>query len=359
MRTWISRGIDLIRGAFFAVVLGCTALCAAQAEARSLGAARQSDFQGVEVWLSGVARWSQSYQSIQNRQSDVIEDVLNGFERAIHYQTTGDVQGGRAWAAEWRTGVDSDLAGLRTYLAGLDPLPPEPPSGMAPDVLEAVDGMRTRFRSVAPSFHQMNEDFIRDVSAMADMIEGVAVGDARAVAESEGVLLTTGIAMSRSAVTVMTTALDLVPDPDHPHAHMLRGAIASEQAMIAAFAFLKADFQGGRPSAEAAAAEIRAFADQMDGHAEAMERSSQVMEARMRRAAGSAVSESLYQSIATYRESAALDRQFAEEVRRMASLIERREDRISPQFQETFARIEQFTIRRFELDTLRRALVAG
>lgn len=348
-----------MRGVMLAVALGCAALTSAPAPVEAAVVSQSSQERAFQDWMSELMLWSQGFQTTGQRQIDLINTVFNGADTAIAYFESGDHAGGRAWAQTWRAERQAEIDALNALVANLDATPPQAPAVLGADAVE-INAMLDRFSALPAVFGEANRTFVADVTDMMDVIEGIAGGDEAALARAPGLITTSLIAIGRNSVVSMETSLAMIPDPEHPQAHLIRSSIAGERAVIVYFQHLKTSVTGGRPDSAGAARQIRAHADESQAHAASIRAAAATVRQRMGAAlAPGEVSTRINRALDTYEESAVIEERLAVCLRAIAALIERGELTDSLALDEELARLEQIVINRSEVDTLRRALMAG
>jgi hypothetical protein len=348
-----------MRALVFAVALGCATVSGQQAAARQqVSAAEQAELQALQTWLAQVAAWTAGYQNLQHPQGDLMDRVLSDMDTAVRYAETGDRAGGRAWAVQWRAAREAEIAAIDARLATLDPTPPALPP-LPLETRATIEPMTGMFARLPPVYASLHRDYARDVRGMMDVIAGVAEGDAAALRAAPGVVITRVIAMSRSSVLMMETSISLMPDADSPQAHMMRTGIAGETAVQAYFQLLKTQVQGqpGNPAATSRAMEDQAAL--IRTHAAAMETAARRQRATLSGMPPGEFRSSLFSALDTYVENATVDRRLADVLEAAAGVVAQGERAPEDAMDVHLTQIEQLSLRRFELDALRRAYISG
>lgn len=309
--------------AAFTLALGSWQPALAQAPT-PVQADQQSVMSELQAWLGEVMAWSRPYNESLGRNAQILGVLDQGIVEAFEHYEAGDKKAGRTWAEAWTRSVRAEFAGFRAEVGALQRTPPAPPPSLSGDPRMAE---MTRRLAEMPgrmtAYLDRSEQLANQIIALA---ERTARGDEDAFLDLQQAVFTLNIATLESENEVLTSSKAMVFTENHPQAQVLNASIAANLAMIAVLEAQRELVHGAPFDKSAFAARVRQHAAQIEAAAEAMERDARTTSERMRNTRemqGTALLATIERAMASYAESAQVERAIAAGCRDIAARADR------------------------------------
>jgi hypothetical protein len=311
-----------------------------------------------EAWVANVAKWMQPIASVSQRQSVVVIALLGGGNTARGYLTKKASKDGAVWAESWSKARAIELDTLQSDSNALtQDLPPISPA-LANDptvqsLQTSLSGYRRAVRTNTDQLVAMSRQVLGLISAMAGGDETAAAEFARRAGQLTIAMLSAEVANVQAGTAFLRSG-----DPERDV------ATCNIEGDLALITILQARADGVLSSGRAAtAAQARQHARAALAAAEQMTLDAQSQLVRVKSAGAGQLTpefiERVTRSLATYTESAEIERQIAQVLLIGADHVEKGDIETSPEVQKAMASLSPLVQRRVALDMQRNRIMAG
>ncbi|MBC6983614.1 hypothetical protein [Caulobacter sp. 17J80-11] len=277
----------------------------------------------MRAYLAEVAVWSTAIQQSLQEQSDAFVEVLDGADVALDFYDRRAKRDGRTWAKTWGAEQEQAWAAMGAKLdAAASAPPPVPPAFAAAD---ASFAKMTRALNDLPEI--LRRDFEKNrilVGRIIPQVQATAGGDKRAAEGLVPELLNVSIAIAEAENELGTATTAFAP-ADHPQRHLVSASQSTNLALIELLTAEQAVLLSKPVDEAALAARLREYADASEVAAAKVEANATRLLAEVRGTrvlAGTELLVTAERALATYKDSADVERLLVNVLREMATRIE-------------------------------------